>query len=103
MIQFIGYNNFNIRYKRIYIDGKKSRYSICNAGFVYNHDTQRIHYESRGHCDHRRVLLYMDGTRKMYLVHRLVAEYFIPNPNNYKIVNHLDGYPHNNRVDNLEW
>ena len=49
------------------------------------------------------VLLYKEGKRKMYRVHRLVAEAFIPNPNNYKEVNHKDENKQNNRVDNLEW
>ena len=42
------------------------------------------------------------GNRTFYL-HRLVAEIFIPNPNNYKEVNHKDENKANNVVTNLEW
>lgn len=41
--------------------------------------------------------------RKYFRVHRLVAEAFIPNPNNYDYVNHKDNNPANNIVSNLEW
>ena len=40
---------------------------------------------------------------KRYLVHRLVAQAFIPNPNNYLEVNHIDENSLNNNVNNLEW
>lgn len=45
----------------------------------------------------------MKKKRKNYLVHRIVAELFIPNPHNLPLVNHKDRNPHNNKVDNLEW
>ena len=42
---------------------------------------------------------------KMYSrrVHRLVAQTFIPNPNNYNEINHIDGNKENNKINNLEW
>ena len=43
------------------------------------------------------------GKRAKEYVHRIVALTFIPNPNNYPDVNHIDEVKSNNRVDNLEW
>lgn len=50
-----------------------------------------------------RVFLSVDGHRKPYYVHRLVAMAFIPNPNDYPQVNHIDENRLNNHVENLEW
>jgi len=49
-----------------------------------------------------RLMLSKDG-RKFHSVHRLVAKAFIPNPENKATVNHKDGNPSNNHIDNLEW
>lgn len=49
------------------------------------------------------VTLGRNSRRATYQVHRLVAEHFIPNPNEYPTINHKDENKRNNRVDNLEW
>lgn len=50
-----------------------------------------------------RVPLCKDGKTKFAHVHRLVAEAFIPNPNGYDTVDHIDGNKLNNNADNLQW
>ena len=52
---------------------------------------------------YQRVWLCKDGTPKNYKVHRLVAQAFIPNPDELPQVNHKDENKANNCVDNLEW
>lgn len=49
------------------------------------------------------VCLYKDGKAYSKLIHRIVAQTFIPNPNNFPQVNHIDGDKGNNNVSNLEW
>lgn len=52
---------------------------------------------------YRRVMIGRGGYQKHLLVHRLVAETYIPNPYNKPQVNHIDGDKSNNNVTNLEW
>jgi hypothetical protein len=47
--------------------------------------------------------LYVNGKRKHHLVHRLVAEAFIPNPKHYPCIDHIDGCGTNNCASNLRW
>ena len=55
-------------------------------------------------CNYFLVTLVDDeGKRKNRFIHRLMAETFIPNPNNKPQVNHIDGNKQNNNVSNLEW
>lgn len=50
-----------------------------------------------------KIALSINGKRYLKYIHRMVAEAFIPNPNNYREVNHKDSNASNNRVENLEW
>lgn len=50
-----------------------------------------------------RIDLCKEGTKRLYLIHRLVAEAFLPNPDNLPCVNHKDEIPYHNNVDNLEY
>lgn len=58
------------------------------------------HYDKDGYCQ---VSFCIDGKSYQKKVHRLVAQAFIPNPNNYPMVNHKDECKTNNFVENLEW
>lgn len=56
-----------------------------------------------GGLRHLAVSLHRNNRQRTEKVHRLVAMAFIPNPNDYPIINHKDENPYNNRADNLEW
>lgn len=71
-----------------------NKFYISSLGRVKTLDDKIIDLNNRK----SRYLLY-----RKYPIHRLVAEYFIPNPENKREVNHIDGNKHNNRADNLEW
>lgn len=95
--------NSGLFYKRIKYNGEPSRYIITNFGWVLNTDKNKIQSPFITNNGYLRVCLSFNGKRKKYLIHRLVAEYFIPNPYNYPEVNHKDGNKFNNKVTNLEW
>lgn len=80
-------------------------YAISNLGNVYSYKNGKVVKLSplitKG--GYLFIVLYKNGERKYYLIHRLVAEAFLPNPNNYPQVNHKDENKQNNNVENLEW
>ena len=77
----------------------KGFYYISNNGDFYSTFTKRLLKPQKCHKGY----LYVEIGRKKYKVHRLVAEYFIPNPKNLPQVNHIDCDKTNNNVNNLEW
>lgn len=83
------------------IDGY-SRYIISNTGEVKNLKTGKI-LKKDSSRDYYEVVLSKNGKTKKYSIHRLVAQHFIPNPENRPQVNHKDGNKLNNCVNNLEW
>lgn len=83
--------------------GYEGFYEVSNLGNVKNSKTQRILRLLNNGCGYYRVGLYKEGKFKLFLVHRLVAFAFIPNPDNLPFINHKDECTQNNHVSNLEW
>lgn len=90
------------------IPGYDGLYMVSNLGRVkslnYNKTgEEKIMTPSVYTGGYLRVKLAKNKKRKLYLVHRLVAMAFIPNPDNLPYINHKDENPANNCADNLEW
>lgn len=83
-------------------------YDISDDGVVYSlnfrgsgkEHPMKPHKDTKGYYQIR---LRNEYGKAMFIIHRLVAMAFLPNPNNYPQINHKDEVKTNNRVDNLEW
>lgn len=84
---------------------ENTNYAVSEAGFVRNQKTGKlIKPQAGGTSKYLMVRIYKNnGKPKLYLVHRLVASAFIPNPENKTQVNHKNKDKQYNHVANLEW
>jgi hypothetical protein len=84
------------------IDGYDNYY-VSNKGNVKNNKTNKIMKPFNDTGGYKQLNLYKNGKRKMFLIHRLVAIAFIENPDNKKVIDHIDKNKANNNVKNLRW
>ena len=85
------------------IIGFEGIYQINEYGEIRRADNFKIIRPYITNKGYKSVDLSKNGTRKKFLVHRLVAVHFVPNPNNYPIVLHKDNVKLNTHYSNLKW
>lgn len=89
------------------IKGYEGKYQISNRGRVKSLGNNKTRKEKILRPGKRNnylfINLYKNGKSKKYNIHRLVAEHFLPNPDNLPVINHKDENKLNNNVENLEW
>jgi hypothetical protein len=79
-------------------------YEISDCGMVLSHYSGNILKSQKHYIDgYLQVVLSKNGKLKNFTVHRLVAQAFIPNPENKREVDHIDRDPSNNHISNLRW
>ena len=80
---------------------KDTEYFITEDGKVFRNNNQRkTRITNNGYVS---IDFWINNVRKHYLLHRLVGEIFVDNPNKKPCVNHIDGNRLNNHYTNLEW
>lgn len=88
--------------------GYEGLYSVSNTGQVFSHNYNgtgqtRQRKPHKGKDGYLRVEFYQDGKQTHHLVHRLVLQAFVPNPDNKPCCDHIDTNRANNHVSNLKW
>ena len=85
------------------IKGYEGLYEVSSEGRVKSTGKKKGIMRPGTSKGYLKVGLTKDGIRSMFRVHRLVAEAFIPNPDNKPEVDHINGDRKDNRVENLRW
>lgn len=83
--------------------GNEYRYSVTNLGRIYSKNRQEFLATPVKKGYKQAHLTHEIGKHCYKLVHRLVAKHFVPNPNNYSEINHINNNKLDNRAKNLEW
>lgn len=83
--------------------GYEGMYCVSNFGNIYSLYTNKVLNHGTRKDGYQYVILSKEDKKKYKMIHRLVAEAFIPNINNLPIINHKDENPSNNNANNLEW
>lgn len=81
----------------------KSLPKEINGGNFLYFSKEKIKKQTINKYGYSRITLTKNNKGKRFLLHRLIAESFIPNFLNKKVVNHIDNNPKNNSLSNLEW
>lgn len=79
------------------------QYEASNLGNVRNTKTKRVMEKFQAKNGYVRLTLRKNGKYVSVDIHRLVAQTFLPNPDNKKTVNHINHIRNDNRLENLEW
>ena len=85
------------------IKGYEGLYAITSCGKVWSYRSQKFLKPVSDKDGYWKINLSKDGQRKTYQVHRLVAQAYIPNPEDKPQVNHKDEVKTHNYINNLEW
>lgn len=87
------------------IEGYEGLYEVSNLGRVKSlwYGKERMLKMGKDKLGYLRVFLCNNNKGKNFLIHRLVAKAFIPNPDNKPFIDHIDTNPSNNRIENLRW
>ena len=83
--------------------GYEGIYAIDECGQVWSYRRKRFLNPFMSNTGYPQVSLYLNGSKKTCFVHRLVAETFLPNPDNKPQVHHVDGDRTNPTLSNLQW